>query len=151
MFRKYNINRSSSIYRRNNKNGKHQNIINIRSIGIGIIICILTIWCFGLTTFFSIQSNNNNEHPIKKIIKDSNDNRNNAVNKNKNNGGKLTPYQAWLKRRKGIALKPLEPIKKLNVSEIGKWVFRKTKDGKPHYYNRKTHEIKWIKPPKNLQ
>ena len=98
MFRKYNINRSSSIYRRNNKNGKHQNIINIRSIGIGIIICILTIWCFGLTTFFSIQSNNNNEHPIKKIIKDSNDNRNNAVNKNKNNGGKLTPYQAWLKQ-----------------------------------------------------
>ncbi len=66
---------------------------------------------------------------------------------------KPIPYKEWVRRRQEIALKPLHPAATLNKTEVGKWIFRKVmidNELKPQYYNIKTHEVKWLKPPKDL-
>ena len=62
-------------------------------------------------------------------------------------------YKDFLRRRQETALRPLVPIARLNKTDIGKWKFRKVLiDGKlkPQYFNLKTHEVKWLKEPKDL-
>jgi hypothetical protein len=146
MFAKYN---STSPKKRKNKT-------NFREIGIGVIFSVLLIWCFAILSTLTSLSKKTTRSIRQKIQDSSNDN--NIQKKiitgsirNDNNIHKKLSYQEWMKHRQNVALKPLEPMKRLNASDVGKWVFRKTKDGKPHYFNKKTHEIKWITPPKNLQ
>ena len=62
-------------------------------------------------------------------------------------------YKDFLRRRQETALRPLVPIAKLNKTDVGKWKFRKVLINgklKPQYYNLKTHEVKWLKEPKDL-
>lgn len=117
---------------------KKSRVWHVRAALLSVVLLVLFVW---FVSIFRLLSSND-QHPIQDRIKNS--------QKISKQGPELT-YQEWLRRRQNITLQPLEAIKKVNVSALGKWVFRKTKDGRPHYLNLKTKEIKWITPPKNLQ
>ena len=110
----------------------------VRAALLCLVLLVLFVWSVSIFRLFT----SNDQHPIQDRIRNS---------KGVSKGGTQISYKEWMRRRQNITLQPLESIKKVNASAVGKWVFRKTKDGRPHYLNLKTKEIKWITPPKNLQ